>query len=148
MENESGIEVLKHLNHRYPHLKVLVLTSLDAPMLVRRLFKLGAHGFIVKQAGLNEIERALHALFDGETYLCHLMQQKIVCLEDIPVLSEREEEVLFHITSGKTIKETGQAMGLSPKTIETYRLRMTQKLNVSTTADLTKLAILLGIQTL
>jgi len=146
LPEESGVQVLKWLHENHPDIKVIVLTMHDSPLLLKRLLNNGARGYIVKQSGINEVINALRTVSSNDIYVCESMQNYLPGLDQIPTLSEREEDVLFHITNGRTIKETAAMMNLSPKTVETYRYRLTQKLNVSNIAELIKIAICLGLR--
>ena len=118
----------------------------------------GAQGYLLKESAGEEVIKAVRALCKGKRYLSEkisetvvndYLQQRTLEKKKSPLasLSEREREILQLAAEGKTSAEIGRILFLSPKTVETYRSRMMQKLGIRDHAALIKFAIQYGVTT-
>jgi DNA-binding NarL/FixJ family response regulator len=144
----SGLEVLKDLKQIRPRLPVLILSMHAEEHYARRAFKGGAAGYITKDSPRAELLHAIKTVIKGGKYVSPALANKLVFdIErgsDRPPhedLSDREFEVIKLIGSGKTVTEIAALLSLSDKTISTYRARILQKLQMKTSAELTRYAI-------
>jgi DNA-binding NarL/FixJ family response regulator len=144
----SGLEVLKDLKQIRPKLPILILSMHAEEHYARRAFKGGAAGYITKDSPRAELLHAIKTVIKGGKYVSSALANKLVFdIErgsDRPPhedLSDREFEVIKLIGSGKTVTEIAALLSLSDKTISTYRARILQKLQMKTSAELTRYAI-------
>lgn len=147
MSKLGGMEVLPILRKTVSTTKVLVLTMHDDDSYLRQTLRDGAAGYVLKKAADSELLSAIHAVMRGEVYVHPSMTR--VLLEDLlpaqldnpsaspwDLLSEREQEVLTLVARGFTSSKIGEQLNLSPKTIETYRARGMEKLELRSRAAL------------
>lgn len=135
--------------------RVLILTMHEDEEHLRECLRLGAAGFLSKSVADTELIHAIRAVASGRRYVDPTLAATLVARgigdseEEArrPVLSEREREVLQRIALGYTNRETARELHISVKTVETYRLRVMQKLGVSTRAELVQEALRLGLVT-
>lgn len=150
----DGIQLCRELTKAYPSLKVLALTTYNQTVLVKNIMRQGAQGFLLKNTSLAELQRAIETVHAGEQYLQAEIRDAL--LRDSlgaapapvhfrPKLTRREKEVLHLIVDELTTQEIADKLFLSPKTIETHRLNLLQKLGVRNTAGLVKTALHQGL---
>jgi len=150
----DGIQLCKELVKAHPNLKVIALTTYNQNILVKNMIRNGAHGFLLKNTSLEELQRAIETVYRGEQYLQTEIKESL--LRDTlgttaqrttfrPRLTRREKEVLQLIMDELTTTEIGEKLFISPKTVETHRLNLLQKLGVRNTAGLVKEAINQGL---
>lgn len=144
----GGLETCKRILQHYPDVKVIALTVHTDGPIPQQILKLGAMGFISKSSPCDEMIEAVRQVMSGKRYLCsevanHLAFQSLPGSEESPFskLSQRESEVVFMILQGKSIKQMSDLLMLSDKTINTYRYRLYEKLNVTNDVELTRLAV-------
>lgn len=146
----DGISALPLLRKLAPAAKVLVLTMHDDEGYLRQAFRAGAAGYVLKKAADAELISAVRAVMRGENYVHPAMTRAL--LDDLlptapadsdpwETLSEREREVLVLVARGYTAGEIGAQLSLSPKTVETYRLRGMEKLGMRSRAALVQFAL-------
>jgi DNA-binding NarL/FixJ family response regulator len=150
----DGIAMLPLLRKRVPNAHVLVLTMHDDEGYLRRAFRAGAAGYVLKKAADDELIAAVRAVMRGENYV-HPAMMRVLLDDLLPAapagsdpwdsLSEREREVLVLVARGYTAAEIGAQINLSPKTIETYRLRGMEKLGMRSRAALVQFALAHGL---
>lgn len=144
----NGLEVLKELKQLRPRLPVLIFSMHAEEQYARRAFTAGASGYITKDSPTAELAKAINALMSGGRYITSALAERIVFdlgrTSDRPAhetLSDREFEVMRLVASGKTLTEIAASLGLSDKTISTYRARLMEKMGMKTNAELTRYAI-------
>lgn len=145
----DGEEVCKKIMGIRKELNILVLTSFDETGILKRMIQAGAKGFIIKNTSDIVILEAIRSVNNGNQYIQKELQDKLVAeslmlkkeVGYLPKLTRREKEILKYITDQFTTSEIAKELYISPKTVETHRLNMLQKLNVKNTAGLVKLAI-------
>lgn len=154
MPGNDGLQGIEKVVHQCPKTSVLVLTMHDDPAYLRSALALGAKGYIVKSAGDAELVNAIRAVYAGQTFIDsqHMATASITpprnrrhSAAPIDTLSDREREVLNLIAHGHTNQKVADQLGLSVKTIESYRARLMEKLGLANRADLTRLAIETGL---
>jgi DNA-binding NarL/FixJ family response regulator len=131
----------------------MVLSMHSNPEYVRQALLAGALGYVAKESAGAVLVEAVRCVQSGQRYLSDSLDadalQRFLAdsseRDPLEPLSAREREVLRHTVEGKTIAETAQALGLSPKSVETYRSRMMTKLGIEDLPALVKFAIRHGI---
>lgn len=139
----NGLELLKDLHQYRPNLPVLILSMHAEEQYARRAFKAGAAGYITKDASRAEIASAFTKVLQGGRYVSSLLAElwagDLAKGLDRPrheLLSDREFEVLRLMSAGKTLREMADLLGLSDKTLSTYRARLLKKMGLQTNAEL------------
>lgn len=143
LPDRHGLDVLRELHATRPALPVLILTMFPEDQLALRLLEIGAAGYLTKESAPEELIRALERVMTGHKYLSPAMAQAVADGLGGPPpapheqLSDRELEVLRLLAAGRPITAISRQLGLSPKTITTYRARLLHKLRMKSNAELT-----------
>lgn len=148
----SGLDVLKRVRELRPRLPVLILSMHAADQFARRAIAAGASGYLTKDAADSELVTAVSRLARGGKYFGPEVLERVALglhpdREDRPHerLSDREYQVLRMIGGGKTVSEIATELGLSVKTVSTYRARVLEKMKMRTNAELTHYAVRHGV---
>ena len=148
MPGMGGLEATKQITRKYPEVKILVVTVYGDGPYPSRVLKAGALGYMTKGAGLDEMVQAIHAVYANRRYISPEVAQQLAMkhLSDdqespFALLSEREMQVLVMISSGQKVNEVAEQLCLSPKTVNSYRYRLFEKLNIDSDVELAHLAI-------
>ena len=148
MPGGNGLEALKQIKHDRPQLPVLILSMYPEDQYAVRTIRAGAAGYLNKESAPEELVTAIRKVLNGGEYISASVADELVLHarheDDQPVhkhLSDREYQVLCLIAAGKEIKEISTELALSVKTISTYRVRVLEKMNLKTNAELTHYAI-------
>jgi DNA-binding NarL/FixJ family response regulator len=149
LPDQSGLEVLEQLKHRFPKLPVVIFSVQPEPHYAVRAFKAGAVGYLTKSSLPKELIRAIRQVArGGGRYVSPSLAERLLVERgeeaDTPLharLSNREYSVLCGIAVGKTVKGLAAELSVSPKSIVTYRARTLQKLHLKTSAELIRYAL-------
>lgn len=148
MPGRSGLEVLEELKQLRPGMPVVMLTAFPDEDYAVRSFKLGASAYVTKRSASEELVAAIRKSLAGGRYVTPSLAEKLAASlagEALAIphesLSNREMQVLRLIAQGRTIKEIAGEIGLSEKTIGTYRSRISEKMGLSTNVELTRYAL-------
>ena len=148
MPGLSGLDVLKQLRHEQPRLPVLVLSVYPEDQFAIRVLRAGAAGYLTKESAADELVRALRKVSRGGRYVSAALAEQLAAAVADPAptpphraLSDREYEVMCLLASGRAVKEVAAALGLSVKTVSTYRGRLLEKMHMETNADLTRYCV-------
>lgn len=155
MPSASGIDLARQLRDAAPDTQLLVLSMHSNPEYVRQALLAGALGYVAKESAGAVLVEAVRRVQSGQRYLSDALDadalQRLLAdsgeRDPLEPLSAREREVLRHTVEGRTIAETAALLGLSPKSVETYRSRMMTKLGIEDLPSLVKFAIRHGITT-
>ena len=153
LPDRHGLDVLRELHAARPQLPVLVLTMFPEDQLALRMLEIGAAGYLTKESAPEELIRAVEQLMTGHKYLSPAMAQAVAdgMGRTAPApheqLSDRELEVLRLLAAGRPITAISRHLGLSPKTVTTYRARLLHKLRMKSNAELTFYATQHGLVT-
>lgn len=152
MPGIGGLEATRKLLRIDPDIKVLVVTVCDDDLFPAKLLQAGAAGYLTKDASMDEMVQAIRAVNSGQRYISPAVAQQlafkhITDKEESPFssLSERELQVMIMITHGCKPQEISEKLNLSPKTVNSYRYRIFEKLDVKNDVELTLLAIRHGL---
>ena len=152
MPGRSGIDVLADLKRSRPKLPVLVLSMHPEDQYGKRVLRAGAAGYMNKDSAPEELIKAIHKVLAGGRYVSPALAE--VLASDLgqstgqpphEQLSDRELEVLRLIGSGKAISQIAELLHLSVTTVSTYRARILEKMNLTTTAELMNYAVRNGL---
>lgn len=152
MPKTDGMEATKLIRKRCPEVKVLALTMHDDRAHLHRMLEAGSAGYFLKQSPTAELLRAIRTVASGQTYVDPLIggpvswsnARKRGPLPSGDGLSPREEEVLRLIAWGHSHKSIGRKLEISPRTVETYRSRIAEKLEIHTRAEIVRYAFAQG----
>jgi len=148
MPGRSGLDVLRDLQRVQPGLPVLVLSMHPEDQYGKRVLKAGASGYMNKESAPEELIKAIRKVLAGGRYVSPTLAEKLAVewgtnagrpLHDN--LSDREFEVLRMIALGKTVSQIAAELHLSTTTVSTYRARILEKMNMTTTAELMRYAL-------
>jgi len=152
MPGLGGAGATKRLKELAPECKVLALSAFEDEVYVRQLLSAGAAGYVLKRTAAGEIARAIRVVAAGGLYLDPFVAGKVTSTPSksqsgtgsAESLSDREREVLRFIARGFTNKEVANLLGVSIKTVETYKMRLNRKLNLHSRADAVRYALAQG----
>lgn len=152
MPEINGIEATWEILQRCPSTNVIILSMHSTTEHIKRAVKAGARGFLLKESAGLEVVESVREVYKGECYFSKKISNRLIdrviwdiCSEEgenqMDKLSPREIEVLQLVVEGKTSAEIAELLSLSPKTVETYRSRLMQKLDIHDITGLVKFAI-------
>ncbi len=148
MPGRSGLDVLRDLKAARPKLPVLVLSMHPEDQYGKRVLRAGAAGYMNKESAPEELIKAIRKVLSGGRYVSPALAEKLALDlnqdAERPIhetLSGREFEVLRMIACGKTVSQIAEELHLSVPTVSTYRTRILEKMNMTTTAELMHYAL-------
>ncbi len=153
MPGIGGLEATKKILRYCPDIKIIILTVHCEDPFPSKVMQIGAHGFLTKMTGPDEMISAIKAVNVGQRYIAPDIAQQIALnqfngvKDDKPFesLSERELQIMLMITKGEKVQNIAEQLSLSSKTINSYRYRMFEKLKISNDVELTHMAIRYGM---
>jgi two-component system invasion response regulator UvrY len=155
LPGRSGLEVLQDVQRLRPKLPVLVLTGLVDDAVAIRVFAGGAMGYLCKDCSETDLITALRKLLNGGRYLTESLAEKLakhLSQKQLRSGAKAEEdvtgrmlEVLMRLGKGDTVKAIASDMGLSVKTVSTYRMRLIERLHLKSNADIVRYCLLRGL---
>ena len=152
MPGIGGLEATRKMLRNDPDIKIIALTVCGEEPFPSKLLQAGAAGYITKETGLDEIVNAIQAVYAGKRYIGPTIAQQLALKtvtdadkSPLDLLSERELQVMMMITEGQKVQDISDKLCLSPKTVNSYRYRLFEKLGVESDVELTHLAIRYGI---
>jgi DNA-binding NarL/FixJ family response regulator len=158
MPELNGIDATTRIRKEYPSVKILALSMHTDRRFIEGMLKAGASGYLVKDCAATELLSAIEMVATGDIYLSPKIAGKVLkgYLNRTPSrrtpgaykLTSREREILQLIAEGKNTKQIAFELFLSPKTVETHRRNVMEKLNIHNVAKLTKFAIKEGLTSL
>jgi len=148
----DGLESTRQITALGQEIRILILTMYANEEYATRCIRAGASGFLVKAASTDELVTAIRKVAKKGIYVTPAIQERMVARLGQPqdeapeaLLSNREMQVLLRLARGRTTREVSKALSLSMSTIETYRGRILEKLNLRNNSDLTRFAIRRGL---
>jgi DNA-binding NarL/FixJ family response regulator len=147
LPDASGLDVLSHLKSERPTLPVLIMSIHDEEPYALRVLKAGASGYLMKDSLPEELIKAIRKITSGGKYISPSIAERLATEFASPgkspheKLSDREFQIMCLIASGKSLKEIGEALCISGKTVSSYRARILEKMNMKTNADLVSYAL-------
>ena len=145
LPERTGLELLKMIKKEMPRLPVLMLSAYREDHYAVRALKEGADGYLNKESASDSLLAAIRKVASGGKYLTPALAERIALEistpDDAPVhemLSAREFEVMKMIARGASLKNVGERLHISPKTVTTYRARIIEKTGLGSNAELTR----------
>jgi DNA-binding NarL/FixJ family response regulator len=151
MPSMNGLEATRRITDRAPATGVTILSMHSSAEMVREAFAAGALGYVLKESAGDEVVRAVRSVAAGRPFVGQGVADKVRAEHTglgVGSLTAREREVLALIVNGKSNAQAAAILGLSPRSVETYRLRLMQKLCIQDLPTLVKFAIRHGMTTL
>lgn len=155
MPGLNGIEATQHIHTDFPSAQVVILSIHATSEHIFRALQAGAWGYVLKESVGQEVVEAVRTVHAGRHYLSAKITETVVkdyiqshtteTKSPLERLSQREREVLQLVAEGKSSSEIAEIIYLSPKTVETYRSRIMQKLGIKDLPALVKFAIQHGL---
>jgi DNA-binding NarL/FixJ family response regulator len=153
----NGIEATREIRREAPGVRVIALSMHAEKPCIKEIFRAGASAYLHKNCAFEELAHAVRTVAEGKTYvspsISHIVVEELGRAADeteptaFSLLTPREREILQLLAEGGTVKQIAQRLHVSHKTVEAHRLRIMNKLNVETVAQLTKYAIQEGLTT-
>ena len=151
LKSSSGLELIKDINARWPKLLILVVSMHDETLYAERVLRAGAKGYITKQQATRDILLAIRRVLSGGIYLsektastvlARLTSKPQVASDSmVDSLADRELQVFEMTGRGLSTREIAEQLHIDMKTVDTYRTRIKEKLNLESTSELLQLAI-------
>lgn len=153
MPGPGFLSVMERLRAGPGGIGVLVLSVQSEDQYALRALRAGASGYLTKQHSPTELAEAIRCIYRGGRYVTPTLAEKLAFELDPATdkpphesLSDREYQVLCLLASGKSVKQIGAELNVSPKTISTYRTRVLEKMKLETTADLVRYVVEYGLE--
>ena len=148
LPGRNGLEILKQIRADKMKVPVLIFSFHSEEQIALRALKLGASGYLSKDAADMELVKAINKIMDGRKYVSASLSEKFLDMlddnstkEPHESLSDREYQIMLLIASGKTVSEIAELLFLSVPTVSTYRARVLKKMRMKNNAELTTYAI-------
>src|SRR3954470_10045626 len=151
LKGPSGIELTKSLRVEFPKMPILVLSMHDEPTYAVRSLRAGANGYVTKQEALGSVLEAVREVMGGRTYLSPGMASEVIAnvvlakhepdADPTSALTDRELEILERLGKGEEVKHIAKALNLSPKTVETHRGHIKEKLKLNNARQVARYAV-------
>jgi DNA-binding NarL/FixJ family response regulator len=152
LPDRSGLDLLADIRVLSPQSRVLVLSGQDEMEFGQRVIKAGASGFIGKLSSTEQIMAAIQRVLSGKIFITSdlassIVQSALTNQARLPheLLSQREFEVFRFFGQGYSNSDIGEKLGISIKTVSTYRSRILEKMNLKTTSDIVRYAVKNGL---
>jgi DNA-binding NarL/FixJ family response regulator len=147
----NGIELIKNIRAEFPKLPILVLSMHDESLYAVRALRAGADGYVMKHEAMGNVIHAIREVFNGRPYLSPAMAAQVITkfahrqaegeVDAVERLSDRELEILELIGKGHEVRQIGKLLHLSPKTVETHRAHIKEKLNLANARQVGRFAV-------
>lgn len=147
----NGIELIKNVRAEFPKLPILVLSMHDESLYAVRALRAGADGYVMKHEAMANVIHAVREIFNGHPYLSPTMAAQVITkfthrkaegeTDAVERLSDRELEILELIGKGKEVREVAKLLHLSPKTVETHRAHIKDKLDLKNSREVARFAL-------
>jgi len=158
MPHMNGLEAIKAIKSRSPETKVVMLSMHEEPEYIIKSLKSGASGYLLKSVERDELLKAIRTIAEGRVYYQSDVAQTVMQsfsseslketspkAENMPILTEREKEVLHCVAEGLSTKQIAKKLFISPRTVEVHRSNIIKKLGAQNAAELVRLAIQYGL---
>jgi two-component system invasion response regulator UvrY len=152
MPGQSVLDALKELRQKYPHIPVLILSFHPEHRFAVRALKAGASGYITKQSATEELVQAIRKVISGGKYVSAALAEELATDLDMAsgklpheTLSDREFQVMRLIADGQKSSEIAEALSVTTSTVNTYRMRIFEKMNMQSNVELARYAVEHGL---
>jgi DNA-binding NarL/FixJ family response regulator len=147
----NGIELIKNIRAEFPSLPILVLSMHDESLYALRALRAGAEGYVMKHEAMANVIQAIREVFNGRPYLSPAMAAQVITkfahrqaegeTDAVERLSDRELEILELIGKGNEVRQIAKLLHLSPKTVETHRAHIKDKLDLKNSREVARFAL-------
>ncbi len=147
----NGIELIKNIRAEFAKLPVLVLSMHDESLYALRALRAGADGYVMKHEAMANVIQAIREVFNGRPYLSPAMAAQVITkfahreaegeVDAVERLSDRELEILEMIGKGHEVRQIAKLLHLSPKTVETHRAHIKDKLDLKNSREVARFAL-------
>src|SRR5499427_2203726 len=147
----NGIELIKNIRAEFSKMPILVLSMHDESLYALRAMRAGADGYVMKHEAMANVVQAIHEVFNGRPYLSPAMAAQVISkfahrqaegeVDAVERLSDRELEVLELIGKGNEVRQIAKLLNLSPKTVETHRAHIKDKLDLKNSREVARFAL-------
>ena len=148
LPDRNGLEILQTIKMKWPKTNVLMLSMHPQEQYAIRALKLGASGYLTKDAASDELYTAVDKISKGGKYISNVLAESLALNlnkgtsdQKHDVLSSREFEIMIKLANGKALLEIGNELFISNKTVSTYRSRIMQKMELCKNTELTRYCI-------
>lgn len=153
MPGMGGLETTRVLTHRHPCIKVIAVTGCSETPFPQRFLDCGAVGFLTKESAIDEVVKAIRSVFRGKCYISQVIAQELaLCAtktrsdtSPFERLSDRELQIALMVMDSIKTARIAESLHVSPKTVNTYRYRLFEKLNIKNNMELAMLASRYGL---
>ncbi|MFT3884327.1 MAG: response regulator transcription factor [Flavobacteriales bacterium] len=153
MPEMDGAQVAERIRHKYPELRIIILSMHEEAAMVRKLMDLGVDGYLLKTCGREELLLAIREVHTGHKHFSGALTASLLKQQHVGErgrqllkgLSEREVEVLAALAEGLSNREIGEKLFISPRTVDTHRTNLMRKLGTHNIAGLVRTAIHAGL---
>lgn len=152
MPGIGGLEATRKIVTHFPQIKVLIVSAIEDDLYASRLLQAGASGYLIKGAPFEEMVRAIRKVMAGQRYLSGVVAEQLALrqfdgTEASPFerLSERELQIALMVVNCHKVQDISEQLNLSPKTVNSYRYRLFEKLGIESDVELTHMAIKYGM---
>jgi DNA-binding NarL/FixJ family response regulator len=153
MPELDGIEATRLISKSLPLTRVVILSMYSTTEHIFRALQAGAKGYLLKESAGAELVSAVRSIHAGRRFLSQKITESVVedyvrehvATDPLGTLSSRERQILQLVAEGRSSADIGRLLSLSPKTVDTYRSRLMQKLDLDNFAALVKFAIARGL---
>ena len=147
----NGIELIKNIRAEFPKVPILVLSMHDESLYALRALRAGAEGYVMKHEAMANVIQAINEVFNGRPYLSPAMAAQVITKfahhdaegesDAVERLSDRELEILELIGKGHEVRHIAKLLHLSPKTVETHRAHIKDKLDLKNSREVARFAL-------
>jgi DNA-binding NarL/FixJ family response regulator len=147
----NGIELIKNIRAEFAKLPILVLSMHDESLYALRALRAGADGYVMKHEAMANVIHAIREVFNGHPYLSPTMAAQVITkfahrqaegeIDAVERLSDRELEILELIGKGNEVRQIAKLLHLSPKTVETHRAHIKDKLDLKNSREVARFAL-------
>uniref|UniRef100_UPI0031390EA3 response regulator n=1 Tax=Marinimicrobium sp. C2-29 TaxID=3139825 RepID=UPI0031390EA3 len=150
MPGMGGLEATRRLRQVNPEMKIIAVTACDDSLYPTRLMQAGAVGYVTKGAEFTEITDAINKVIRGDLYMSNSIAQQLALKNfggegesssPFEKLSQRELQTAMLIANGQKVQDIADTFCVSPKTVNSYRYRIFEKLDINSDVELTLLAV-------
>lgn len=150
LKRSNGLDLIKDLRAMHPGLRILVVSMQEENLYAERVIRAGAHGYITKQEATRKILEAIRMVLAGKVYLSDALSADILSRmvgkskapgSSFELLTDRELQVFDLVGQGFGTRQIAEQLGLDVKTVETYRARIKDKLELKDASELLRKAI-------
>jgi DNA-binding NarL/FixJ family response regulator len=150
LKNESGLELVKNLESKFPTVALIVLSMHDEALYAERALRAGARGYVMKRETTKSMLTAIRCVLEGDTYVSNrvvnlmarrMSSRKAAAKSPVERLSDRELEIFRLLGQGRTTSQIAEDLRLSLKTVQAYCARAKEKFGVNSLTELLRAAI-------